>query len=192
VLVAALGLASDAWGQAKASGIHVVKVEVEIVPSLVVSGLEETSGARLDVGPGGVIVGSIPFGLRANTGAVRLQVGATALYKGADPNASAIIPLELLHPARLLAAPAEGAAGGGVHDLVWTDADFSSHGLHGLFTAQAALESGSAQGLRADVNVQVCWSDGGLPKPTGAYAGYVKLIAEVVPPQVEAAPGDGR
>jgi hypothetical protein len=171
---------AGAQANAKAKASAEVKVQVQVVPSLIIGGPSRRgAAASLHAEGASVIVGTVPFALRANTGAVRLQVGATSLYHGADPNAP-VIPLEVGEPARFSSFAGDSDGPGG--RLAWTSEPFRSHGLAGNYTAQCSLEGAGGEAIQLDADVTLRWRESANRPPAGTYAGYVRLIAEIGPP----------
>jgi hypothetical protein len=111
---------------------------------------------------------------------VRLQIGATGLYKGADANSGAVIRFEAVQPVRIVSTPTAGSSAGD-QALAWTDGTFQVHGLCGCSTSQATLGCPSEGPGCLDVTVHLRWRASALT-PAGTYSGYVKITAEVGPP----------
>lgn len=161
------------------AGEHEVKVEAQVVPNIAVSGPQDYQNiGQVAANDQGKIIALIPFTVHANTEAVRLQVCATDLYKGNDPNSAYIIPLTS-DPVEVVTTEAE-AIGQADNLLPWSSDPFSSHGQLGKCTEVRIFESGQNGTFSIDLDVLVSWQNDDPELPQGFYTGYVKLIAEVV------------
>ena len=171
-----------AWGQAQTIGSHEVKVEAKVVPNIAVSGpVDYQFLGELAAGDEGGSSALIPFRVHANTEAVKLQVLATDLYKGNDPNSTFIIPLS--DDAPVVVSTECEAVGQADNSLPWdSTATYESHGQSGKATEVVTFESGQNGTFSIDFDVKLGWQNDDPELPQGYYTGYVKLVAEVVVP----------
>lgn len=155
------------------------KVEVRVVPAIAVSApVAYKFLGNVGSGANGRICAVIPFVVHANTPSVRLQVSATHLYKGGNPDAPHI-PLVLTEPPDVISDCTQVGSVDNV--LPWSTEPYSSHGLPGLCTEPREFVCGT-ETFQSDVDVKVVWQNNDPQLPTGSYVGYVKLRAEVIPP----------
>ena len=180
--IALLVVPGLALAQAQTIGSHEVKVEAKVVPNIAVSGpVDYQFLGELAAGDAGGITALVPFRVHANTEAVKLQVLATDLYKGNDPNSAFIIPLT--DDAPVVVSTECEAIGQADNSLPWDPAvPYQSHGQTGKATEVIIFESGQGGTFSIDFDVQLGWQNDDPELPQGYYTGYVKLVAEVVVP----------
>jgi hypothetical protein len=155
------------------------KVEVRVAPTIVVSvPTAYRFLGKIGAGPQGRVCAVISFNVQANTPAVRLQVGATHLYKGGSV-AGPIVPLLANEPPDVISDCTQVGSPDNV--LPWSAEAYSSRGLAGLVTETREFVCGG-ETFNSDVDVKVCWQNDNPLLPPGGYVGYVKLRAEVAPP----------
>ena len=130
----------------------------------------------------GEFTGTIPFRVDANTEQVRLQVAASNLYKGADPFAGLVPPVDIFQPDGVtVTAELGNPTGGDDHNVAYTG-PYTIDDFPGFITEEITFESAQPGHFSQNVELVVTWTQPDPEKPMGEYGGKVRLMAWVVLP----------
>ena len=130
----------------------------------------------------GEFSGTIPFRVDANTEQVKFVACTSHLYKGADPVAGLVDPIELYLPAGVeIYAEMGNPTAGDDHVLSYVG-DWDLEGFAGKITEEVTIESAQSGHFSQNVELYVTWTQADPEKPMGEYGGKVQLVAMVVLP----------
>jgi hypothetical protein len=162
------------------AGCHVF---VNVDPNLAIMAM----APNVDLGSvqTGLIVGTIPFRIDANTERVRIWTAASRLFKGDvyDPAQVEIPPIPFEYQSQVGIYPVAASPIGGEDNLVQFVGLHEIDGYPGYVTQRIVFESAQDGHFSQRVDMVVHWNQADPEKPMGEYSGRVKMLAEVVLPE---------
>ncbi len=130
----------------------------------------------------GLVCGSIPFVVDANTQTVKFSAAASHLYKGDDPSDPEVDPILVDDASGICFSATDGNPTGGADWCLPISCDSVINGFPGKCVGWIEFESSQNNRFSQDVWIDVCWDQPDPEKPMGEYSGYVSFDAMIILP----------
>jgi hypothetical protein len=176
--LAVLALASAGMAFADPTSEATADVFIDIDPNIAITPMFP----YIDMGTWqtGEFTGTIPFRVDANTEQVKFAACASNLYKGDDPDAGLVPPIDIYLSAGVyLYAEMGNPIGGDDHNVSYVG-EYDVDGFPGWITEEVIFESAQPGHFSQQMDMVVTWTQPDPEKPMGQYSGKVRLMAMVV------------